>query len=105
MRAALRERARSRDTQRRDDETDNHYFQDARHFHEPSSFCFRLGLWRPDLNRKRFTDAFSRILLSVSVVRRAVVGYAGLWNVSQFPAKTIAQKFATFWTLVNLMII
>src|SRR6266480_3929918 len=58
MRAALRERARSRDTQRRDDESDNHYFQDARHFHEPSSFCFRRGLWRPDLNRKRFTDAF-----------------------------------------------
>src|SRR5882724_3912476 len=45
MRAALRERARSRDTQRRDDESNNHNFQDARHFHEPSSFCFRRGLF------------------------------------------------------------
>jgi len=34
-----------------------------------------------------------------------VVGYAGSRNVSHFAAKTIAQKFATFWTLVNLMII
>src|SRR5882724_1916054 len=40
MRAALRERARSRYTQRRDDESNNHRFQDARHFHEPSSFSF-----------------------------------------------------------------
>src|SRR5215475_4056782 len=58
MRAALRERARSRDTQRRNDESNNHSFQDARHFHEPSSFCFRRGLLRPVPNRKRFVDAF-----------------------------------------------
>src|SRR5204863_10139235 len=44
MRAALRERARSRDTQRCDNESNNHCFQDARHFHKPSSFVFEVDL-------------------------------------------------------------
>jgi len=34
-----------------------------------------------------------------------VVGYEGSGNVSHFAAKRISQKFATFLTLVNLMII